>query len=105
MHASGSHAVEQLGFAIFGWRDLYETRQPYSFSGFHRLEASAFLGIADRNHPGSAAAGDRQMSRTPPALATHSENRRILGGGLSVGLLAIVMTAPRFGRDLVLTLS
>ena len=52
MHASGSHGVEQFGFAILGWRDLYETRQPYSFSGFHRLEASAFLGIAGRNHPG-----------------------------------------------------
>ena len=52
MHASGSHAVEQFGFAIFGWRDLYETRQPYSFSGFHRLEARSFHRIADRNHPG-----------------------------------------------------
>jgi len=33
MHTSGSHGVEQFGLAILGWRDLYETRQPYSLRG------------------------------------------------------------------------
>jgi hypothetical protein len=98
MNAPGSHGVEQLGSQSLGWWELKRLTSHILLVGSNGLAARAALPVHGRQKPcGRVAAGERQISRTPPALSTHPENRRMLGPLSAIGKQSRLH--PRIGND------